>query len=99
MIWHPIIAAFVTFITTLKAAIPAFNYHLGGYHEVADPTSIDGSSVSRALASLVVWDRFLPIHDALLPACLFSIQVVAAFLVIKTVKFIISCIPTVSGSG
>lgn len=99
MIWHPIIAAFVTFLNALKTSIPAFSYHLGAYGQVTDATSIDHSAISRSLQSLVIWDRFIPIHDALFPACAVSVSVVTVFLGVKLVKFVISCIPTVGAAG
>ena len=87
MIWHLIITPIVALLNSLYAALPVWNIDIGQ------------SWLVPSLEWLASLDRFMPLHDALLPALSISGAVFVALFAFKLIKFILSLVPTISAGG
>lgn len=96
MFFHPILAAITSLMNTLYSTLP--DWHFLGFGANPDAAS-DKGALYWFLSFLKVLDRFVPVNDALVPIVLISFGITAGLLTVKTVKFVLSLIPTISAGG
>jgi len=59
----------------------------------------DGNFIHNALAFVLAWDRYIPLHDCFLPIIGIVTAVGVALGAFKAVKFVLSLIPTINAGG
>ncbi len=96
MIWHPFLAVLAAFLGTLYNLLPPWTFHLTGDQTGA---SSDYGGVAAFISWLGTLDRFIPIHDALVPMVGVQLAITLGLLVFKAIKFVLSLIPTISAGG
>lgn len=101
MFWHWIIGAIVTFGQKLYDLLPAWNLQVGsGYGDGATAdSSLDNSFLHYLLLDLAPFDKFIPLHDGVLPLVTAAVLIFGGLLAFKGVKFLLSLIPGISAGG
>ena len=102
MFWHLLITPLTAFLTVLFNALPPWTITIGsGYLDGAqgDPYSVDHSFLHYALLFLAPMDRFVPLHDGVLPLLILSLAIFTGLSAFKALKFILSLVPTISAGG
>lgn len=103
MIYAPLFHLLTSLLNGLFAALPPWTF--AGLLPASGPStglggpSGDGGALTWFLQLLRVLDRYLPIHDALVPIVSVSLALAAALMAFKAIKFLLSLIPTVSAGG
>lgn len=87
MIWHLLLAPVTAFLTGLYNALPPWTVDLGG------------SWLVGGLAWLTPLDKYVPLHDGVLPCVTIAAGVFVALMAVKLFKFLLSLIPTISAGG
>lgn len=105
MIFHPILAILAATMSALYALLPAWTFGgilgapLDGAGSNFGSPNGDGGAIRWFLQLLFVLDRYLPIHDALLPIVSVTMAISLGLVAFKVVKFILSLVPTISAAG
>ena len=101
MFFHLLITPLVTLFNGIYNALPTWNLFLGnGYGDGGgDGGSLDRSLVHYTLRFLVPFDKYIPLHDGVLPVLGLTLAVFTSLLAFKAFKFALSLIPTVSAGG
>ena len=87
MIFHWIITPFVVFLTALFNALPPWTVDLGS------------SWLHYSLQWLRPLDKFIPLHDAVLPLLAILLACFVGLNAVKWFKWLLSLIPTISSAG
>lgn len=101
MFWHWLLAPVILFANTAFGLLPPWNLQIGfGYLDGASSDqSLDHSYIHYLLLDLAPFDRFIPLHDAVLPLITLAVLAVSGLLAFKFVKFGLSLIPGISAGG
>lgn len=106
MLFHPLFLVLTSTLNTVYSLLPVWSFHFGsgcGDGAACDPgTSAaggDGGALHWFVNFLGVLDRFIPVHDALLPILALSFAITLGLLIFKGVKWLLSLIPTISSAG
>jgi len=102
MIFAPLFHLLTALLNSLYASLPPWTFSFNG--PVGGSSSIGGGggdtgAVETFIFFLSAFDRFIPIHDCLVPIVSTQITITIAMLAFKAVKFILSLVPTISAGG
>ena len=99
MFWHLLIAPFVAVLTGLYNTLPPWTITIGhgaGDGSTVDNTSIDHSFIHYSLMLLAPFDKFVPLHDGVLPLVALALAIFLGLAGFKFIKFILSLVPTIN---
>ena len=100
MFWHLLITPVVALFNSVFNALPAWTISIGDGADGsgADP-SFDHSFIHYALLSMSQFDKFVPLHDGLLPLVAIAFVTFLGLSGFKLFKFVLSLVPTISAGG
>lgn len=87
MIWHLLLTPVTAFLTALYHALPPWNVDVGSLW------------LMGALNWLAPLDKYVPLHDGVLPCVTIAAGIFVALIAVKLFKFLLSLIPTISAGG
>ncbi len=101
MFWHLILAPYIALFYAVFAALPPWTIKIGngGGDGSGDGGSSDNSFIHYALQSMAGFDKFLPLHDGVLPLVFIASAMFIGLSGFKLFKFLLSLIPTISAGG
>lgn len=100
MFWHLLITPIVLLFHTLYDALPPWTISLGsGLNPSDDVSTLDGGMLHKSLTYMATFDRYVPLHDGVLPIVSLALAFFVAMIAFKVFKFILSLIPTISAGG
>lgn len=101
MFWHLVLTPLIFFLNSLYSALPPWTLTIGtgaaDGQGAAD--SIDHSYIHYGLVAMRPFDKFVPLHDGVLPLVLLGLAFFVALNAFKAMKFVLSLIPTISAGG
>ena len=101
MVWHLILAPITALLNLLYAALPPWTVSIGS--GAGDGSGVDTASdhgfVHYSLLFLAPYDKWLPLHDGVLPLVGIAALMFTGLLAFKMIKFVLSLIPTINAGG
>lgn len=101
MFWHLLITPVVLLFNSTFNALPPWTITIGrGFFDGASTdSSIDHSMLHYSLYFLRPFDKYVPLHDAVLPMTALALAFFVSLLGFKLFKFVLSLVPTISAGG
>jgi len=96
MLLHLLMGSLNTALLSFYSALPPWSIVLGSG---ATPDASDGNALHLVIVYVVMWDRFLPIHDCLLPILVVQGLIFAVMIGLKIFFKTASFIPTIGAGG
>lgn len=102
MIFSPLLHLLALLLNSVYAVLPAWTFTgflspTGGADSGAN--TADGGALRWFLSFFQQLDRFIPLHDALVPIMGVMLSLSLGLMAFKVVKFILSLVPTISAGG
>ena len=102
MIYAPLLHLLSLLLDGLYASLPVWTFTgfltPSGSTATGAPTA-DGGALRWFLSFFQQLDRFIPLHDGLIPIMAVMLSLSAGLLAFKIVKFVLSLVPTISAGG